>query len=135
MDILAIWGAGLSTVLAISQGARALYQRRPHVKVTIYTDLDGDQDQWSVVVVTAVNHGNRPVQVAAVGWLEIENPDRKHWFDYEALRKRLPKTINPWEMFREAVLEEDLLAVTKRPIAGWVRLSTGQTFQSKPILL
>lgn len=33
MDILAIWGAGLSTVLAVSQAARALYQRRPHVRV------------------------------------------------------------------------------------------------------
>jgi DNA primase len=70
-----------------------------------------------------------------VGWLELENPDQKHWFEYEALRKRLPETINPWEMFREVALEEDLSARTKRPIAGWVKLSTGQTIQSKPLLL
>lgn len=135
MDILAIWGAGLSTVLAVSQAARALYQRRPHVRVEIFTDLEGDQDQYFVVAVTAVNHGSRPVQIAAVGWLDLEKPDRRHWFDYEPIRQRLPKTINHWEMFREAILEEEIAAEKKRSIAGWVKLSTGQFIQSKPTLL
>jgi len=82
-----------------------------------------------------VNLGSRPVQVAAVAWLDLEKPERKHWFDYEAIRRRLPKTINPWEMFRQTTLEEEIAAEKKRPIAGWVKLSTGQILQSKPILL
>jgi hypothetical protein len=134
---LAIWGAALSTALAIAQGVGAILRHRTHVTVKIYSDLvdfDGRGSLFEIVVVEAVNRGSRPVQLAAIGWQEAGGHGNRHPFEHPESREHIP-TIEPQGMYREKVPYEEVNGDKPKPLVGWVRLATDQVVLSKPTIV
>lgn len=75
-------------------------------------------------LVTAVNRGEHPVHVTSAGFLMPNDEDTLVNPPYPGA---LPATIAPRDSAR--------LNATERPLVGWVNLSTGERFGSKPTVL
>ena len=141
MDFVALYAAGLSTIVGLIQGVTWYCQHHPHVRVTIAQDWaedTGQGDGYPVVIVTAVNRGSRPVQMVTIGWFEPECPDRLHRLGYAETYSRPPQTVNPWELVHEGCCEDQITELASKPqpkIAGWVELATGEIRRSKPLRL
>jgi hypothetical protein len=135
--VLALYGAALSTALAGARAATWFSARRPRVSVAILLDweeMDGGGG-FPLVVVEAVNRGSRAVEVTSMGWETQDGRSGRESIDTPLSRKRLPRTIEPWQGHREAEIQGGSGIDLHRPVVGWVKLVTGEVFRSRPTTL
>jgi hypothetical protein len=93
--------------------------------------------EWCLLV-TAINRGEHPVHVTSAGFLMPNGKDTLVIM-YPPYPGALPATIAPRDSAQtwveRAAAEDRGLNATERPLVGWVNLSTGERFESKPTVL
>lgn len=127
---LAAWyAAALSTLTVAAAGVGRWRASRSSLDVTVSREFE--DDEWEVLAVFAVNRSSHPVQIVHCGLID-ENGQSV------ALRltpKTLPRSLEPREAARFAILWEDAPIRGDVPTVAWVRLATGHRFQSRSTLL
>jgi hypothetical protein len=117
--------------------------RTSHVEVKIsngfptYGPNSERLGEWSLLV-TAINRGEHPVHVTSAGFLMPNGRDTLVIMN-PPYPGALPATIQPRDsgqtwVARDAAESRGLAAV-ERPLTGWVTISTGERFESKPMIL
>jgi hypothetical protein len=133
-DWLGVYGASLSTLLAIGQAVSAWRKRKSRITVDATLVDMGRPDQWSerktTLLVRITNRSDYPVKVSSLG-LEFVKGKGLAFLD------GLPREIPPHDRI-DAPLPYDELAgrydFSKRFVA-YASLTTGEKFQSKRIML
>lgn len=153
-DLLAVYGAVLSTALAVYMIWKDWWLRRPKLLVTVEKQVTPDALPYtSYYLVQAVNHSNRPVRVLH---LHVETQprgeaERPSAFSFMAAPVQLaggpdgprmsigtrgatiPGTLGPGDAgmnWVPADVIEPLLG--RRPFVATATVSTGQRFRSDP---
>ncbi len=117
--------------------------RTPHVEVKIsngfptYGPFNERLGEWCLLV-TATNRGEHPVHVTSAGFL-MPNGEDTLVIMHPPYPGALPATVAPRDSAQtwveRAAAEERGLNAPERPLVGWVNLSTGERFESKPTVL
>ncbi len=117
--------------------------RTPHVEVKIsngfptYGPFNERLGEWCLLV-TATNRGEHPIHVTSAGFLMPNGKDTLVIM-HPPHPGALPATIAPRDSAQtwveRAVAEERGLNASERALVGWVNLSTGERFESKPTVL
>jgi hypothetical protein len=139
-DALAIYAA----VVATGSAAWPIYQwrhhRKAHVEVNVtyglLTMTDGRLPE--AVLVTATNTGDRLVRVASVGLDAQDGSGRTVQHVQLVPGAGLPGPIAPHDSAMTYYREESVRDAgldPRRPVVGWVTLSTGERIKSKPTRL
>lgn len=156
-DLLAVYGAALSTALATYMIWKDWWLRRPKVLVTVEKQVMPDAaPHTSYYLVQAVNHSNRPVRVLDL-YVELAptgEPERPHAFSFMAAPVQLagsrdnpkmsigttgatiPGTLGPGDAGMNWVPADYIEPLLKgRRFVATAILSTGQRFRSDPDML
>jgi hypothetical protein len=117
--------------------------RTPHVEVKIsngfptYGPNNERLGEWCLLV-TAINRGEHPVHVTSAGFVMPNGKDTLVIM-HPPYPGALPATIAPRDSAQTWVerdaAEDSGLAAPERSLVGWVNLSTGERFESKPTVL
>jgi hypothetical protein len=120
------------------------HEHVPHVEVKIangfptYGPNNERIGEWCFLV-TAINRGEHPVHVTSAGFMLPNGDDSALVIMQPPFPGALPKTVQPRDsgqtwVARSAV-ESRGVEVVSQALIGWVDLSTGERFESKPSVL
>jgi hypothetical protein len=120
------------------------HEHAQHVEVKItngfptYGPNNERLGEWCFLI-TAINRGDHPVHVTSAGFMHPDGSDSNLVIMQPPFPGALPKTIQPRDSgqtwVERSAAESRGLDAVERPLVGWVNLSTGERFQSKPTVL
>ncbi len=120
------------------------HDHAPHIEVKIangfptYGPSNERLGEWCFLI-TAINRGDHPVHVTSAGLLHPNGGDSTLVIMQPPFPGALPKTIAPRDSgqtwVERSAVESRGLDTVERALVGWVNLSTGERFESKPTVL
>lgn len=135
--IVAGYAAIVSTASLVWQVTSWKLARKNRVEVSVAAALIGltDGGMTDALAINLVNHSDHAVRVTGVGIDLQDGSGRQAHLVREPPGATIPGTVAPHDSgstyFLTEELEESGVDIFG-PIAGWVRLATGETMKSKP---
>jgi hypothetical protein len=138
--MIAIYGAALSTCVALWQIYTLWEQRRTKVEISVFDDWEADAEEragWPLVTVRVVNHGDREISVNEIGLVGGDGVyQRFAWKVRWDQHRGLPAPIPPHQQLDLFCLAEQVatrrLMNTHNPVVARVRLGDNTTHESPP---
>lgn len=135
IDPVAIHAAIVSTVALGWQILKEGRARRPQVEVKVSYALLGypNREPAEAAEIEARNRGDHPIRVTSAGFNLQDDSGRTVVITSQPPGAALPGVVGPRDSGMTYLLREELGPLDVfRPLIGWVSLSTGERFHSRP---
>ncbi len=115
----------------------------PHLEVEIANAFptygpNVELGKWCLSV-TAVNRGDHPVHVSSAGFMLPNGDESSLVILRPPYPGALPASVQPRDSghtwIERKAIEDSGVPIVNQPMVGWVRLSTGERFESNPRVL
>jgi hypothetical protein len=114
------------------------HARKTKVTVSVALIALGlDEPVWAVNV-TVTNHNDFPIRISSAGFVMQDGSGRSFVIFHKPPLAELPGTISPHDSAMTYLQQEEAERAgldLYRPLTGWARTSTDETFRSKPVTL
>jgi hypothetical protein len=135
IDPVAIYAAVVSTVALGWQILKERRARRPQVEVKVSYALLGypSREPAEAAEIEARNRGDHPIRVTSAGFNLQDDSGRTVVITWQPPGATLPAVVGSRDSGMTYLLREELGPLDVfRPLVGWVSLSTGERFHSRP---